>query len=401
MAGTGVSAWGSVVMGPPPRSAREVGTVETRTVRGAAASVAPRPALRPGVAAPGCVGRPCRCPLSAMPARTQNVEGDRHGIHRAHDAVHRHRGLDPAAQSARSGYLEVLDGHRRILRERLRRRTAGRRSAPRATASSSCSRRPRRRCRGAAEAQRGLEAHPWPGRREVVRVRMGLHTGHAEPSATTGRDRRAPRRADRRRRRTVARWCCQHATADLARAACREGAVLRDLGRAPAQGHPRPRSISTSWDVTGSGRLPLAAQPRDARASLPTPRPAGRPRGRDRRRSTRCSVRPGARLVTLTGPGGPARRGWPSRSPRSGSAGMRRRVLRRAGGDLRSERGVVLATAAALHLREVPTGRSPRSWAIGSASATCCWFSTTSSICSKPRRSSPACSLPHPACGSS
>ena len=73
------------------------------------------------------------------------------------------------------GYADALSAQRSLCAARSRGGT-GARWAPRATASSSCSRPSGDAVDAALQAQRDLAGHAWPGG-ERVRVRMGLHTG--------------------------------------------------------------------------------------------------------------------------------------------------------------------------------------------------------------------------------
>src|SRR6476620_889583 len=72
-------------------------------------------------------------------------------------------------------YLEALDGHRLIMREALTSHD-GTEMGTEGDSFFVVFRTAGAAVRAAAQAQRGLEEHPWPGG-EAVRVRIGIHTG--------------------------------------------------------------------------------------------------------------------------------------------------------------------------------------------------------------------------------
>jgi predicted ATPase/class 3 adenylate cyclase len=154
------------------------------------------------------------------------------------------------------------------------------------------------------QAQRALADHPWPDPEAVPRVRMGLHSGWAQPH---GGEYTSPE-VHRAARITAAahggQVLCSAATAEQVGAAGRlgDGAELHDLGLyrlrgfegrerlyqlvAPGleRGFPRPRAVAA------------------AEHSLPAPTTSFV--GRDREQNRLARLLDSFRLVTVTGPGG-------------------------------------------------------------------------------------------------
>lgn len=199
-------------------------------------------------------------------------------------------------------YAGVLETHRRVLRAAVAAHggcevdTAGDgffAAFPRATDAVAA----------AADAQRGLAAHPWPGE-AVVRVRMGLHTG--EPVATeggyTGMD------VHRAARICSAAWGGQvllsEATRSLVQAAGLPGGVtVRDLGQSRLRGLAQPEQL---YQLVIPG-LPANFPPLRTLVAPPhnLPRPSTPLLGRASEiEAIGALLQGGARLVTLTGPGG-------------------------------------------------------------------------------------------------
>ena len=106
------------------------------------------------------------------PQRRPPPPADRH----RHVPVHRHRGLDDAARSARNGRFEAaLARHRGLIRAEV----LGARGAEIGTEGDSffiVFVPAGAAVEGAVDAQRRLQGEPWPAGDEI-RVRMGLHSG--------------------------------------------------------------------------------------------------------------------------------------------------------------------------------------------------------------------------------
>ena len=218
--------------------------------------------------------------------------------------------------------------------------------------------------RACAEAQRALDAHAWPRPEARPRVRMGMHSGYAEPVSgeyATPEVHRAARVASAAHGGQV---LCSGATARLA-TDLPEGAELVDLGLYQLRGFdgrerlfqfvadglerdfPRPRTFAAAPHNLPSpvrqlrrprGRVRGAARP--ARQQPPGERgrtrwsgqdPAGaRGRGRQRRDLCRRRVVRGSRGALRPVPGGGldrrgARRAPGARPPDPGDAGRLRR----------------------------------------------------------------------------
>jgi predicted ATPase/class 3 adenylate cyclase len=161
----------------------------------------------------------------------------------------------------------------------------------------------------ALAAQRALQAAGWSGA-EPLRVRMALHTGRAETRAgdfTAGQYQSGPT-LNRAARLLAAghggQILLSAATAELVKPELPAGVELRDLGRRWLKDLLRPEHI---YQVVAAGLLdgfpPLDTL--DARAqNLPVPRNAFVGRERELAVLEHLLAADGARLVTLTGPGG-------------------------------------------------------------------------------------------------
>lgn len=199
------------------------------------------------------------------------------------------------------GYVEALDGHRRIL-ESVWAANAGTEMATEGdsffvvfpTASGAV--------KAATEAQRRLAGHCWPGG-EQLRVRMGIHTGSPglHKGHYWGMDvHRAARIAASAHGGQVV---ISAVTGDLARAELPEGISMRDLGAHHLKDIPEPERL---YQLTVAGLQedfpPLRTL--GTATSLPVPATPLLGRDRDLARLTEMLRSPGVRLVTLTGPGG-------------------------------------------------------------------------------------------------
>ena len=155
--------------------------------------------------------------------------------------------------------------------------------------------------RGAAAAQRALEAHPWPpeGR---VRVRIGAHTG----DGVLGGDNYMGLDVNRAARIAAAghggQVILSAATAELARHGLPPDLRLRDLGSHRLKDLPRPETL-LQLVIEG---LPSQFPPPRTLGSTPNNLPAQLTSfvGRERELSEVRRHLEATRLLTLTGPGG-------------------------------------------------------------------------------------------------
>jgi hypothetical protein len=170
-----------------------------------------------------------------------------------------------------------------------------------------------------------------------LRVRVALHTGEAHERAG---DFFGPALNRAARLRSLARGgtiVLSQATAELVRERPPAGIELLELGRQPLRGLSRPENVfelrAVSRAVPAGESAPVSPRttvPRelDPRSTPPAtarvPVPLTRTIGRD----TECTAiaqllaRANTRLVTLAGPGGWGRRGWPlTSSPCQGAGG--------------------------------------------------------------------------------
>jgi predicted ATPase/class 3 adenylate cyclase len=200
-----------------------------------------------------------------------------------------------------TAYAEALAGHRRVLRTAWRTHqgtelgTEGDSffvvfpTADQAVAA-------------AVEAQRGLEAFPWP-QGEHVRVRIGIHTGtpQVHDDDYVGMDvHRAARIAASAHGGEVV---VSSVTAELARSGLPEGVALRDLGRHRLKDIPEPEHLF-QLTVEGLESDFPALRTLGASSSLPVPGTVLVGREGAVAEVTAMMREPGTRLLTLTGPGG-------------------------------------------------------------------------------------------------
>ena len=153
----------------------------------------------------------------------------------------------------------------------------------------------------AAEAQRAVAAEPWPDDC-TIRVRIGLHTGEAHRSGDDygGFDvNRAARVAAVGHGGQV---ILSETTATLVADALPEGTSLRDLGRHVLKDVPRAERLS-QLDIVGlRNDFPPLRSSAERLGNLPDRLTSFV--GRDQELADLVELAQGARLVTLTGPGG-------------------------------------------------------------------------------------------------
>jgi predicted ATPase/class 3 adenylate cyclase len=203
-------------------------------------------------------------------------------------------------QQLGSGYTELLEQHREILRSACRARGGvefGTEGDAHFVAFPSAT-----EALGAAvDAQRGLAAHPWPGPGRI-RVRMGLHTGEGTVvgDSYVGLDvHRAARIAAAGHGGQV---LLSAATTELAGAALPDGVRLLDLGRHRLKDLEQPEHLSQLVIAGLQADFP-ALRSTDARPNnLPVELTTFV--GREAELVSAMELLRTNRLVTLTGPGG-------------------------------------------------------------------------------------------------
>ena len=230
-----------------------------------------------------------------------------------HPALHRHRGLDAAAATARRALRATSStgtasssGPRSRATAGIEVDTQGRRVHGRLPQRARTPSRPR------PTLQRALAAEPWPRRRARAGCGSGIHTG--EPERGAGGLRRDGRRPSRRGSAPSRTGADRRLAADARPRSVDAGYETLDLGQPPPEGHPRARAA-----LPARGRWPAGVASRRcgrwaARRCPPsiTASSAGRTTSRT---IEALLARPDVRLVTITGPAGRARAGSRSRSP--------------------------------------------------------------------------------------
>ena len=201
-----------------------------------------------------------------------------------------------------STYAQVLADHHRLIRDGLAAHE-GEEVGTHGDAFFAVFTSPRACVAGVTQMQQAIESHPWPAG-ERVRVRMGVHTGEAEQTATglVGLDvHRAARVA------AVAHGgqvLLSETAAALVRGTLPAGTVLRELGEHRLKDLGRPEQIF-QLDAAGlqAEFPPLRSLGNPA---LPNNLPAQLATfiGRERELSRVRALVESSRLVTLTGPGG-------------------------------------------------------------------------------------------------
>ena len=225
----------------------------------------------------------------------------------------------------------------------------------------------------AADALEGLSSGP-------IRVRMGIHTGtpYVAEEGYVGHDVNKGARiasAGHGGQVLLSKETCELAHVDVT-----------DLGEHRLKDFEEPVSIFQ----LGAERFP----PLKTISNTNLPRPASSFVGREQEVVQVASrLRGGARLLTLTGPGGRARRGWRSRPPRSSCRSSRRGFSGSASLHFATRR----LSPTRSHRRSAPR----MAWPSTSESASCCFSWTTSSKWSRPRPTSPRWSRPAPTSASS
>ena len=268
-----------------------------------------------------------------------------------HLPLHRRRGLDAAPARARCGGLS--GGARRAPagdRARPAPRRAGSRSTPRETPSSSPSRPLREAARGCPAMTDALEAGP-------IQVRVGLHTG--TPLLTeegyVGDDVHFAARV-------AASGHGGQVVVSAATATLVERELAHGSRRAPAQGH-RAGGLHLP---ARRGLLPAA---QDDLEHEPAPPGELLPRSGSESSQVLARIEAGARLVTLTGPGGTGK----TRLALEAAARSSPSTRRASSGSGSPPCATPRSSRRRSRRRSEPRTASPRT----SASASCCSCSTT------------------------
>ncbi|MEJ7757720.1 MAG: adenylate/guanylate cyclase domain-containing protein [Nocardioidaceae bacterium] len=215
-------------------------------------------------------------------------------------------------------YADALDGQRQVLRRRGP-IMAEWSAALRATASTWSSRQLSSAVAAAAQAQRELAAFDWPGG-EQVRVRMGIHTGSptVHGGDYVGLDvHRAARIAGSAHGGQVV---ISSATAELVEGRLVERLRLRDLGSHQLKDIAQPERL---YQLVIEGLPSDFAPLKTLGAATSLPRVATPLVGREGELAELLGLLGSSQVVTLTGPGGPARPDWPLRWRRSWSSRFR------------------------------------------------------------------------------
>jgi predicted ATPase/class 3 adenylate cyclase len=204
-------------------------------------------------------------------------------------------------QQAGAGYGDLLDAHRRLLREAFDAHR-GREVDTQGDSFFVVFANATDAVAAAVDAQRALAAHDWPDGR-AVRVRMGVHTGEATAvgNGFVGLDVHRGARVGAAAH--GGQVLLSEATAVLVRDALPAGVSLRDLGEHHLKDLEHGERLH-QLDVEG---LPSEfAAPASLRAPSRLPARLGRFIGRERETEAvaRLLTDPEVRLVTLAGPGG-------------------------------------------------------------------------------------------------
>ena len=168
----------------------------------------------------------------------------------------------------------------------------------------------------AVDVQRALAAEPWPAG-SAVRVRMAVHTGEAEVRDGSRYGGLALIRAARLRSLSHGgQILVSTATVEVAGERLPEGVSFAELGTVTLPGFDRPERVHQLCHAdlpAAAARLaPLRASAATALSHWPTSLV-----GRERERREVGELLDGARMVTITGAGGSARRGSRTPSPRT------------------------------------------------------------------------------------
>jgi len=205
------------------------------------------------------------------------------------------------AQMLGVGYRPVLDEHRRLLKRTLSASdglplfTEGdsffAAFTDAAAALSAC-----------AQAQRELAAHDWPSPQSRPLVRMGLHTGFAEPHGGEYASPEVHRAARVAAAAHGGQVLCSAATARIAQDALPEGAWLLDLGLHRLRGFDDRERL---YQLVAPGLERQFPRPRTADSAVHNlPSPVTRFVGRGEERVQLAALGAERRLVTVVGAGG-------------------------------------------------------------------------------------------------
>jgi class 3 adenylate cyclase len=207
------------------------------------------------------------------------------------------------AQMLGGAYRALLHEHRRVIRDAVRAEggvelfTEGDALFVAFTRASAA-------LRACETAQRALADHSWPSLAVIPRVRMGLHTGHAEPVGGEYASVEVHRAARVSTAAHGGQVLCSAATARLAETewGLPEQIRLLDLGLHRLRGFEGRERL---YQLVAPGlqrRFPRIRT--DEVPSHNLPAPTGRFVGRDRERAELSELLGKQRLVTVTGPGG-------------------------------------------------------------------------------------------------
>jgi len=199
-------------------------------------------------------------------------------------------------------YAQVLAGHHALIRSALAKHD-GREVGTQGDAFFAVFSSPRACVAAVLEMQQALAAHEWPGG-EHVRVRMGVHTGEAEKTATGLVGVEVHRAARVAAAGHGGQVLLSETAAALVRDALPPGASLRDLGVHRLKDLGRPERI---FQLAAAG-LPAEFPPLQTlgQPALPNNLPAQLAAfiGRDREMAEVRALVTSSRLVTLAGAGG-------------------------------------------------------------------------------------------------
>ena len=169
------------------------------------------------------------------------------------------------AQMLGRGYRPVLNEHRQLLRAHAVRLRTASSCSPRVTPSSSRSPTPPARSRPASRPSAPSPPTSGRPRRPTPRVRMGLHTGYAEPLGGEYASPEVHRAARVAAAAHGGQVLCSAATARHAVGDLPDDACLLDLGPAPAARLRRPGAALPAGRARPGAAVPAPAHRRRAR----------------------------------------------------------------------------------------------------------------------------------------